>query len=733
MFRTTLWRRAVDAALSDTRLDVGVSPLSGVSTRSFDRYLSVLDQKTGGRDRRSPARPANLVVEKVEATSVTLAWSPSRDNVGVTGYGLYQNGRFLGEVSTTTATFLSLQCEQRYLFEVDAVDAAGNRSAKRGLQASAGPCISSFYTVTPQPDETVSGVVRWEAGFDGVALTRVEFWIDGVLRWTENNAPYVYMEHSGWWDTVEEAEGEHTLSLVGYLPDESSVRSTVRVVVRNAPAGDVTAPSAPSGLTVGQATTSSLAVTWSPSTDDVGVVGYGLYLNGTEVDSSISPGYTFAGLQCGSTYIVAVNAFDAASNRSAKATTSGATAPCPPTAGATVYVSTTGSDANPCTAPSPCESFDRAYRAARPGDVVQVGPGRYPSQTINSDPSKTSEADVVFRPAPGASVTIDDDLDFKHGSHITIEDMRIVDRPYVYPSAYDITLRRIVAAKFFIRCGHAIKIERSEFTDRDATGVPTISAAGSVSIPAAGAALCPSTSTPSSDVMLDNNYFHEIWRPEGDTSSHRECLHVMGVNGLVIKNSRFYECLGNTAAISFNIHDGSYIADAVVENNLFWRTYTSTSGSGTSRVGTGSGTHIHLSDDPESGCEITIRFNTMTLGGQGVTTFCPERRDGIVIESNIMDKAVPCSSTGSPPNQSQTYTWRHNVAQDGGWGSACNLDGTNVTGAVTYVDRTGGDLRLTNGAYAVDRGNPDSPPATDRFGNQRPLGPAPDAGAHEHS
>lgn len=207
----------------------------------------------------------------------------------------------------------------------------------------------------------------------------------------------------------------------------------------------------------------------------------------------------------------------------------------------------------------------------------------------------------------------------------------------------------------------------------------------------------------------------------------------MGVNGLVIKNSRFYECLGNTAAISFNIHDGSYIADAVVENNLFWRTYTSTSGSGTSRVGTGSGTHIHLSDDPESGCEITIRFNTMTLGGQGVTTFCPERRDGIVIESNIMDKAVPCSSTGSPPNQSQTYTWRHNVAQDGGWGSACNLDGTNVTGAVTYVDRTGGDLRLTNGAYAVDRGNPDSPPATDRFGNQRPLGPAPDAGAHEHS
>ena len=39
-------------------------------------------------------------------------------------------------------------------------------------------------------------------------------------------------------------------------------------------------------------------------------------------------------------------------------------------------VATTGDDANPCTAAEPCASFDRAYRAAPAGAVVEVAGGR---------------------------------------------------------------------------------------------------------------------------------------------------------------------------------------------------------------------------------------------------------------------------------------------------------------------------------------------------------------------
>jgi chitodextrinase len=497
---------------------------------------------------------------------------------------------------------------------------------------------------------------------------------------------------------------------------------------------DSKAPSTPTGLIVTGAGQTSVSVGWNASSDDVGVTGYGLYRNGTRVGSAASGTYTFAGLACGRSYTFGVDAVDAAGNRSATALASGSTSACSSvgTTG-TLFVSTSGSDANDCSQAAPCKSFGRAYRAAEPGGVVEVGGGTYASQTIDSDPSKTSSADVVFRPAAGQSVTIAEDLDFQSGSHITVEDMRILDRPYLYPGTSDVTLRGIVASKFYLRCAHDITIVDSEFTDRNATGVPTISAAGTVTIPSAGRERCPSTSTPSSNVVIDNVYFHEIWRPEGDSSSHRECLHVMGVDGLLIRSSRFHECLGNTAAISFNIHNSSYVADVLVENNFFWKTYDDTTGSGSSRRGTGSGTHIHLSDDPSSGCEITIRFNTMALGGLGVTTFCPERGAGVVIDSNVFEKTIPCSGSGSPPNQAETYTWRHNVAHEGSWGSPCNSNGTNRVASVSYLGLSTGDLRLAAGAFPVDKGNPTAPPATDIMGTARPLGAAPDAGAHERS
>src|SRR6185437_2543349 len=48
----------------------------------------------------------------------------------------------------------------------------------------------------------------------------------------------------------------------------------------------------------------------------------------------------------------------------------------------TLYISPSGSDANACTVAAPCRTFNRAYRAAAPGDSVQIGAGTYPAQTI---------------------------------------------------------------------------------------------------------------------------------------------------------------------------------------------------------------------------------------------------------------------------------------------------------------------------------------------------------------
>jgi hypothetical protein len=39
---------------------------------------------------------------------------------------------------------------------------------------------------------------------------------------------------------------------------------------------------------------------------------------------------------------------------------------------------------------TPCLTFDHAYHAAKPGELVGVTPGSYPKQVLLDDPSKTS-------------------------------------------------------------------------------------------------------------------------------------------------------------------------------------------------------------------------------------------------------------------------------------------------------------------------------------------------------
>ena len=63
-------------------------------------------------------------------TSVSLTWSPSTDNVGVVGYDVYESGTKLASVTSTSSTQGGLDCGTSYWFGVEALDGAGNRSAR---------------------------------------------------------------------------------------------------------------------------------------------------------------------------------------------------------------------------------------------------------------------------------------------------------------------------------------------------------------------------------------------------------------------------------------------------------------------------------------------------------------------------------------------------------------------------------------------------------------------------
>src|SRR5207249_955887 len=81
---------------------------------------------------------------------------------------------------------------------------------------------------------------------------------------------------------------------------------------------DATPPTAPSNLAATSATATSITVSWTASNDNVGVVGYGRYVTGALVSSGTGTGYVFTGLNCATGYTLAVDAYDAAGNRSGK-------------------------------------------------------------------------------------------------------------------------------------------------------------------------------------------------------------------------------------------------------------------------------------------------------------------------------------------------------------------------------------------------------------------------------
>lgn len=81
--------------------------------------------------------------------------------------------------------------------------------------------------------------------------------------------------------------------------------------------GDTTAPSAPTGLAAGTATTTTVPLSWTASTDNVGVTGYQVYRGTTLVATVSGTSHTVTGLTASTAYSFTVRAVDAAGNVSA--------------------------------------------------------------------------------------------------------------------------------------------------------------------------------------------------------------------------------------------------------------------------------------------------------------------------------------------------------------------------------------------------------------------------------
>ncbi|MDC1162598.1 GEVED domain-containing protein, partial [Tenacibaculum sp.] len=109
-------------------------------------YTVNIGGSTNPGDTQLPTAPSNLSVSSVAQTTLTLNWTASTDNVGVTGYDVYRGSTQLGTVTGTSYNVTGLTANTAYTFSVKAKDAAGNESA-----SSNNVNATTTGTTTPAP------------------------------------------------------------------------------------------------------------------------------------------------------------------------------------------------------------------------------------------------------------------------------------------------------------------------------------------------------------------------------------------------------------------------------------------------------------------------------------------------------------------------------------------------------------------------------------------------------
>ena len=101
---------------------------------------------------------------------------------------------------------------------------------------------------------------------------------------------------------------------------------------------DTTPPSTPTNVSATAVSSSQINVSWTASTDNVGVAGYKVFRNGSLVKTTTAVSYSDTGLAASTMYSYTVAAFDAAGNVSPQSTAVSATTLTPDTTPPTVSI-----------------------------------------------------------------------------------------------------------------------------------------------------------------------------------------------------------------------------------------------------------------------------------------------------------------------------------------------------------------------------------------------------------
>jgi hypothetical protein len=332
-------------------------------------------------------------------------------------------------------------------------------------------------------------------------------------------------------------------------------------------------------------------------------------------------------------------------------------------------------------------SLAEAYAASIDGDVIELAGGEYEPQTL---PAGTKA--VTVRAAAGQTPDLAELV--AHASNVTVSGLKLRHLT-IAGGSHSVYERLDIDGRFAKRLTLEMGGDAHDVTLRD-------SRVGNVT-DEKGAIIGETGFT------VDNVVFHDVLVT--DSHVHNECVYATGAEGLTIRNSVFINCA--TMDLFFtNYAGGPDYGNITVENNVFehsmredreWHYYS-----------------LFVGNTGPSGADLrnwVVRNNTFEIDARVSLT----RATGSRWVGNL--GGWDCVSG---------VAYRHNV------GTKCGVTDKRVSpdsstriaqAPFGWLSPATHDFRLTAGSPAIDAGDPDDHPMTDRDGLLR-VG-APDAGAHE--
>ncbi len=282
----------------------------------------------------NPQTPA-LAISGVQAATPTASsfqvnWSTNVAANSAVDYGSTAN---YGSSTPTNSSMVTghqvavvgLSAGTLYHFRVRSTDA--NNSTASGpdmtfaTSASLDTTPPTVSITAPANGATVSGTISVTANAsDNVGVASVQFQLDGAnLGNLDTTSPY-----SVSWNSATASNASHNLKAIAKdAAGNSTTSAIVTVTVNNA--ADTVAPTVPGGLSASAISSAQIKLSWTASTDNVGVTGYNIFRGGVKIATAPGTSFQDAGLTASTSYTYNVSAFDAAGNTSAQSTGASAT------------------------------------------------------------------------------------------------------------------------------------------------------------------------------------------------------------------------------------------------------------------------------------------------------------------------------------------------------------------------------------------------------------------------